>query len=52
MLNITKYQEMKMNTIMSSGPTSVRKASHETLAIASAWERSEPLFATGGHINL
>lgn len=52
MLNIIKYQEMKMNIIMYYGPMPVRKACSETLVIASVWEKKEPLFTNGGKTNL
>lgn len=42
MLNIIKYQEMKMNTIMFYGPTPDRKAYNEALVIASVWEKRNP----------
>lgn len=52
MLDIIKYQEMKMNTIMYYGSIPVIKACSEILVIASVWEKKEPLFADGGKTNL
>lgn len=52
MLNIIKYQEVKMNNIMYYGPTPVRKVCSKVLVIASIWAKRGSMFTDGGKTNL